>query len=124
MVALRSVGWDLKAKGIKVVPTELEGVFRRLEKLGVGKLQKKGQLMSFQWKDDMRAVSIAALGENLPSQDRRTSMAYENRHHKDGVRELDVMLGPNRGAHISIPEDLSEEEAEFLFNTLMRKVSR
>jgi hypothetical protein len=122
---LSRVRHDLKQRGFPVLPEEFEKTFLKLEKVGVGKLirNEEKKPMSFKWNRPMKEVTIAAISEDYTEAAPITKQAA--RHAAvPGEKELSVMLGPDRGAYITVPADLTSDEAEFVFKTLLSRARR
>lgn len=112
----------LRDEGVDVIPDEFIANFKALEKAGVGKLvMEKGKPVSFRWTANMKEVASSI------EEDQETpglTQADGRGGRDNNVTEIAVVLGPDRDATISLPSDLTQKEAEFLYNTLMKRIKR
>lgn len=119
MMDVRRAKYAVQEEGVEVVPREFIENFRAMEKAGLGKLiEASGKPARFKWAVDMKKVATEALRT-----DGKGSQAGSAAPSAPTI-EIAMMLGPDREASVSIPADITEKEAEFLFNTILRRMRK
>jgi hypothetical protein len=118
MMDTRRVRYELEQEGVKVVPQEFVEVFKNLEKAGVGKLiTEKGKPMTFKWHTSMKDVAAMALVTGGTVTHAESSKQPSTNHHAGVV----AVLPSGREVPLSLPNDLSQEDAQALCKMIMRR---